>query len=126
MTKFDFEGKIQRFKDELVDMNEKLAEATKEYFLKSFDDAEWDGDKWPTGGKDYHDLNNTGELRQALEESIQEVNNDGFKIEVISDYGIYQNEGTDKIPKRQFVGDTRDLKDIQKNIIKENIKKTFE
>jgi phage gpG-like protein len=125
MSKFGFREKIDRMNEHKKKINEEMAEASRDYFVRNFDDHSFDGKSWVEGGKDYHDLDNTGALRSALVDSISDVDESGFKILVNSDYAIYQQEGTATIPARPFVGNTDELIKIQKDIINKGIEEIF-
>lgn len=125
MSKFRFNEKIEEFESfQKKEMMEELAKATLEHFVDNFDSKSFDGKAWPDG-KDYHGLEDTGELREALEDSIQSVSKNGFEIEVVSDYGSYQNDGTEELPARTFVGQEDKLSKLQEDIIKNNVTKIF-
>ena len=51
----------------------------------------------------------------------------GLKMRMIVDlpYAKYNNEGTDKLPKRQFIGQTQELSEMQRNSIDKIIKKVW-
>jgi len=66
----------------------------------------------------------TGQLKNSIKLGRTKLDN----IEVISDttYGVYHNEGTDKIPKREFIGNSIELERILTKAIEKDINKIFE
>lgn len=127
MSKLNFTNKIEQFKLETsVEINEELAKATRDYFVKAMDTQSWEGKEWVDGGKDYHGLEKTGKLRSDVYNSIQQTSSTGFTISVDNDYAVYVNDGTDKIPARKFFGESDELDAIYKEIIDRYIQKLFE
>ena len=67
----------------------------------------------------------TGNLKEALRNSIKGTTWRDMRIELDNDYAEFQNNGTDKIPARQFIGMTNTLEDKLKKIIEEEITNMF-
>lgn len=63
----------------------------------------------------------SGRLRRAVSNSIRQATFDKVKLIVAVPYANYHNEGTDKLPKRQFMGDSPTLRTKQVNTIKRAI-----
>ena len=53
------------------------------------------------------------------------IQNDGFKMIVDVPYASYLNDGTDKMPQRQFIGQTVELTRMQEQKINEIITRIF-
>jgi len=65
----------------------------------------------------------TGKLRRAVSESIRSKTFTSIKLVAALPYANYQNEGTDTIPKRQFMGDSPQLRKLQTELITDYMKK---
>jgi len=137
MDKFNFDkiGKnLERLKHELPKV---LANDTKNYFVEEFNKQEWNGTAWeqvqrkipgtkaykyPKKGADARHgraiLVKTGKLRRDVVNSLERADWDMIRFKVKNDYGAYHNVGTDKIPQRQFMGDTPKLRQRQLDKIK--------
>lgn len=123
MSQFHFDQKIQELEQAFAqEIPKEVAEQTRDYFINAFDSKSWDGNQWEPDKEPTDDQGvKTGALRDALMDSIK-VSEDGkVEISIDLDYAAYFNDGTDRIPARQFVGDTEELSKIQQNIIHENI-----
>jgi hypothetical protein len=84
----------------------------------------------------------TGTLRRAVSNSIRQVSFEKISLRIDSDspnssdetgkaiiplnYAKYLNEGTDKIAKRKFFGDSQELRKNQKELIKSNLDKIWQ
>lgn len=55
----------------------------------------------------------TGRLRRAVSHSIRQKTFNTIKLAVDVPYAQYHNEGTNRLPKRQFMGDSRTLRKMQ-------------
>jgi len=68
-----------------------------------------------------------GTLRRAVSSMSRtsQIMNDGFKMIVDVPYASYLNDGTDKMPQRQFIGQTRELTLMQDQKINEIITRIF-
>lgn len=63
----------------------------------------------------------TGKLRRAVGNSIRSATFDRVELTVGVPYASYHNEGTDDIPKRQFVGDSKALRVMQVKTLNQTI-----
>jgi len=138
-SKFNFgevASNLSRTKSGLLKL---LASDSKNYFMEAFKNEEWDGNKWKQvdrkipGTKAYkypsrpktsaHSrliLVGTGRLRKAVANSKKtgSMTNNSFTL-VVADvpYAEVHNEGLKTrfftMPKRQFMGDTKALRNIQ-------------
>lgn len=125
MANLDIKAMAERFQGDKKSLMDELAECARKDFVDNFDSQSFEGRPWP-GGKDYHELVDTGELRSAVEGPDVESDEHGFRLTVESPYAGYQNYGTDTIPKRQFLGQSMELKEKMAEIIKDKVKKYFQ
>jgi HK97 gp10 family phage protein len=124
---------IRRTKD---DLPKKLAAQAQKYFVGSWNKQGWDGNKWAEvqrrtpGTKTYKYatpsmrtnpiLVSSGTLRRAVNNSIRKQTFTEIRLAVGDNeapYAEYLNKGTDKMPKRQFMGQTNTLTGMQKKMI---------
>ena len=68
----------------------------------------------------------TGKLRRAVSNSIRMATFEKIQLVVPLDYAKYQNDGTDNIPQRRFMGDGINLRRKQKDLINREIKKVWQ
>lgn len=146
--KFNFRKVIAKLEAAKSRLPMLLANDTKNYFVKSFNSESWDGKKWKEverrrkGTKAYkystsasrtrHILVKSGKLRRALMNSIRLTTFRVIKFEVPLVYAQVHNEGLRagkgagfNMPKRQFMGDTKGLREIQKKRLRAEINKAF-
>lgn len=113
-----------------------LAQLTQRYFVKSWQDQGWNGQKWPEvkrrdpSTKEYKYakpaartraiLVQSGKLRRETNNSIRVATFNKIRL-VVGDrnatYAGVHNQGTEKIPKRQFMGQTPALTRQQRDKI---------
>ncbi len=136
-NEFPFDIWLKKLKSSKDEIATKLAEVGRDFFIREFDEAKWDKEKWPEvqrniSGTDANKYNkyagnpplvNTGELRQALVDCIKEKAWNKIKWEVDSEYASYHNEGTEKIPKRQFIGESYELNKLLAKTLEQEIVK---
>jgi hypothetical protein len=126
MSKFNFNSKIIEFNFQKEQLMKELAENARDFFVNKFDQEEWQKDKWQEAKDGHHPLLvKTGKLRSDLQNSIKDVTPDGYTIEVDNPYGVYHNEGTEHLPKRQFIGEDGELSKEQEQIIKTHVNRIF-
>lgn len=98
------------------DLPLKLANLGQNFFSRSFQASQWDGIKWPDRKntnrkqKGKHLLVQTGKLRASVYHSIRQYNFNEIIWGIDVPYAKYQNEGTDTIPQRKFMGDSPELR----------------
>jgi phage gpG-like protein len=120
-------------------MPKRLANLTQRYFVNSWKEQGWNGQHWEEvkrripGTKEYiYPLNKdlgrrtrailvkSGKLRREVNDSIRVATFQKIRL-VVGDreakYAGYHNQGTDRIPKRQFMGQTPALTRQQKTEI---------
>lgn len=121
-----------------------LANQAQRYFTATFKEQGFDGNGWKevkrriegtpewkypkTKGLSRRTtpiLVRTGKLRRAVSNSIRNATFESVKLVAPIPYASYQNEGTDKIPKRKFMGDSQTLRRKQRELIEKNIDKAF-
>lgn len=122
-----------------ADLPNNLGQVGQTYFQRNFNKSQWDGEAWEprkTGrtnkkGKfvkykenTKHLLVKTGKLRQSLQDSYRKSESNYKQVVWGTDitYAKYQNDGTEHIPKRQFLGSSKELND---KFLK-TIKRTFD
>ena len=148
MNKFNFgdiKKKLERVKK---DLPTKLANETKNYFLSSWDKQGFDGKNWQEvkrripNTQEYKRAPNSrrtaailvgkgaGNLRRDVANSLKEKTFERIRFSVDNDYAYIHNYGgigrafgkySFVMPKRQFIGDTKQLRDKQLSIIKSGI-----
>jgi phage gpG-like protein len=113
-NKFNF-GKIaQRIKS--IDLSLDMANTAKNDFLNNFKTQSFNGKAWQkrksTKDAGRNLLVKTGKLRRDVSNSVSaghKNNNMSYTLIVNNAYADYNNEGTNRMPKRQFIGMTPDL-----------------
>ena len=118
------------------DLPIKLANDTKNFFLSSWSKQGFDGKGWQTpkrmingkgAAKTRAILVGSGRLRRDVANSLKQANFDKIIFRVENPYAQIHNEGgqgkafgkyTFKMPKRQFIGQTKELTNMQFNLIK--------
>lgn len=126
-----------------------IAMAQKNYFVASFKRQDWDGDKWQEvqrrikGTKAYNYpakkglkrrtrpiLVGRGSLRRAVNSSLKSVTPNRVRFQVDLPYAAIHNQGLrmkngGMMPKRQFMGLTKELDKTNKKIIEKYVNKAF-
>jgi len=113
-NKFNF-GKISaKFKS--LDLSLLMANTAKNDFLDNFRKESFEGKAWQKRKSDKQAgrklLVKTGRLRRDVSNSVSEGHknsNLSYTLVVNNPYASYNNEGTYKLPQRQFVGMTPEL-----------------
>lgn len=118
------------------DLPIKLANDTKNFFLSSWSKQGFDGKGWQTpkrmidgkgAAKTRAILVGSGRLRRDVANSLKQANFDKIIFRVENPYAQIHNEGGQgkafgkypfKMPKRQFIGQTKELTNMQFNLIK--------
>lgn len=140
--KFDFDKVIYRFGEVEKELYQVLANKTKSYFLSSWRKQAWDGVSWKPpmrqskkGGSKRNTaqtLVQSGALRRAVGNSLVTANNGIIRFVVtdvpyaaIHNYGLPMGRGRGVMPRRQFMGDNMELRNIQKKTIKDYLRKIW-
>ena len=144
---FNFDRVLQNFNRLKKTMPIKVANVTKNYFVKSFTDQSFDGQAWQEvqrrisgtkankyakpASKTRSILVQSGKLRRAVSTSLRLATFD--KIQFLIDggsipYASVHNDGGRagrgagfQMPKRRFIGDTKELRKKQVDIIVKEI-----
>jgi len=120
-----------------------LANETKNYFVGEFNNQQWNGEKWKPSKRQENPkktrdtaatLVQSGTLRRAVINSLQSATFEKIYFEVKDvDYAKVHNDGLRagrgagfQMPKRQFMGQTRKLGDIQRAVIDKTIDKIWQ
>ena len=119
-TQFNFD-EVKR-KMQSLDIIKDVADMVATGFDDSFKEEGFDGNKWKevnrriSGANFYKDKSAkirpilqglTGRLRRAVNNAAKngyKVNNSTYVLVVDNSYASYHNYGTDKLPRRQFIG----------------------
>ena len=146
--KFNFDEVIKKLKAVKSTVPALLANDTKNYFVKSFNSESWDGKKWKQvdrrvpGTKSYksskksartsHILVRSGRLRRAVANSLKSATFEKIQFEVNVPYAQVHNDGLRAgrgagfmMPRRRFMGDTKELRRLQRKRLNDEIKKAF-
>ena len=114
---FKIEAMVKRLSNVKSTLPKVLANLGQNFFSRNFQASKSpQGIAWParktetkkTKGK--HLLVQTGALRASVFHSIRTYNWDGITWGSDITYAKYQNEGTETIPKREFIGDSPQLR----------------
>jgi phage gpG-like protein len=80
----------------------------KNFFLDSFKMESWEGDKWQprkrqtrSRGRNKKILVDTGELKGSIK--YTNITNDSVTIKTDVEYASFHNEGSSRLPQRQFM-----------------------
>jgi len=128
-NKFNFDKILKNMKS--IDISLDLANTAKNEFMSNFKNQGFNGHKWKEvnrrieGTPEYKYpkskglsrrtkpiLSISGQLRRDVSNSVStghKNNNLSYTLVVNNPYAEYQNDGTNKIPQRQFVGMTPEL-----------------
>lgn len=147
MDKFNFDRVGKNFQKVKTALPKVLANQAQNYFHKSFKDQGFDGTKWKEvnrriegtnewkypknkglGRRTKSILSGSGALDRAVGNSIRAATFDMVSIVVALEYAEAHNDGNPKrnLPKRQFIGQTRTLTNMQDKKIDEYIQKTWQ
>lgn len=127
---FNLSKQIATFEGQKEELMKMLAENAKNHFIDNFHQKSWEGSAWqPRKFNKYDDghplLEKTGSLKNAIENPNIEVNENSYKLTIENDYAEYQNDGTNTIPSRKWMGDSEKLEEEQKKIIEGYINRIF-
>ena len=143
-NKFEFDkvfDKLQQMKPKLP---QEIAAIAQSSFVKNFNDESFFGKKWQQvqrrqeGTKAYKYpktkklsrrvkpiLIGTGKLKREVNSSIRQATFEEIRLGVDLPYAAAQNEGTNKIPQREFMGNSPILEKKIKDKIKKSISQIF-
>jgi len=130
-----------------------LTNQAQNYFLDSFTKQGWDGKDWQEVQRRITDTKaykypktkglqrrtspilvgagykiRGGTLRRAVSAMSRTAQINGLQSRMVIElpYAKFNNEGTDKLPQRKFVGQTSQLTEMQRNIIDKQIKEIWQ
>jgi len=151
-NKFEFDKVFEKLQQMKPKLPQEIAAIAQSSFVKNFNTESFFGEKWKEvqrrqeGTKAYKYpktkklsrrvkpiLVDRGNLKREVNSSIKEQNWDLIKlgVDVSSfnkggyNYAAAQNEGTDKIPKREFMGNSPILEKKIKDKIRKSISEIF-
>lgn len=113
-NRFNFGEIAQKIKS--IDLSLDLANTAKNEFLNNFKTQSFNGKPWQkrksTKDAGRNLLVKSGRLRRDVSNSVStghKNSNMSYTLIVNNPYADYNNEGTGRLPKRQFVGTTEEL-----------------
>jgi phage gpG-like protein len=99
---------LNRFVNKQAYIMKRIGVIYRNFFLDSFKMESWEGNKWQprkrqprTRGRNKKLLVDTGELKKSIKYTNITSNSVTIKTDV--DYASYHNEGTGRLPQRQFM-----------------------
>lgn len=106
----------------------KIGDITKAFFIESFDkqgftDEGFDGWEPDKNGKTEKILVKSGRLKGSIK--VESITQDEVKVTSDVPYARYVNEGTRRMPKREFMGHSAVLDEKVKKIIDNDVKQAF-
>jgi phage gpG-like protein len=114
MSKFKFGEQANRAQTKKAALLVKMANDAIHYFkIEVFDSKSFNGVPWTPNkkqGTGYQQLVKTGRMRNSIR--ILRRTNNSIDVGTNVPYAKYHNEGTSKLPKRQFIGETKKLKGV--------------
>ena len=142
MDKFNFDKIIKNLEKVKSDVPKRLGAATVNYFVGSFTKQGFDGKPWQpvkrqgkTGSRRNRSaiLVQSGKLRREVSNSLRRANFNSIDIRVSLPYAKVHNEGLRAgrgrgfiMPKRQFIGQAKQLTVIQRSLLKSEIDKIWQ
>lgn len=144
-NKFKISEVIKRIDKTKRELPKVLANQAQNYFVMSWRKQGFNGNKWQevkrriAGTNEYKYpktkglsrrrkdiLINTGRLRRDVANSVVVANWNKVQLVIQANYAKYHNEGTNRIPQRQFVGQTKELTAKQLQTIDDYFKKVWQ
>lgn len=143
-SKFGFNEVLRKVEQTKREVPKKVANATQNYFVLGFRKQGFNNNAWKevkrripgtpefeypkTKGLSRRTkpiLIGTGKMRRDVANSVVVAEWPTVKLVVNSPYAIFHNEGAGNLPKRQIVGQTKELSDKQTHIIETEFKKIW-
>ena len=139
MSKLPINQQLARFKAERMKISSAISLMARKHFSSNFNNQGFDGKAWKNVKRRTNptkrDIKNGGSTRAilygkksgVLSKSITGTVRSWDKIVIGTtvDYAKFHNEGTAKIPKRQFIGDSEILNKKIVNLIESKINAIF-
>lgn len=121
----EFVKKIKSFPS--TGIEDELAKLAKDWFLQSFPNSNSDNGGQKTNASErgweprkkkylYPALTKTGKLKKSIHTEGNTVKTDVY-------YASFQNDGTERIPQRQFIGDSKEMDKKMSSIITDKLTK---
>lgn len=143
MSKFGLDRVVRAMEQVKRDLPVQLANDTKNFFAASWRRGGWEDNgvqKWAEPKRKSYKgrspkahrastratLVKSGRLRRAVQDSVRQATMDEVRLVVDVPYAAYHNEGTDKLPQRQFMGDSAALRKIQRKRINTVVDKIWQ
>lgn len=144
-NQFGFDRVLRNMQQLKSELPTELANQAQNFFTGSWRSQAWDGNDWQVpkrriegtpeykypkkkglGRRTRATLVQSGRLRRAVSNSIRNATFEKIQLIVAVPYASYHNDGTDKLPKRQFMGDNPTLRAKQVETIKKQIDKVWQ
>jgi len=113
-SKFNFSSVIRNMQN--IDISLDMANTAKNEFMNNFKTQSFSGNNWKPRKNNKDSGRNllvkSGRLRRDVSNSVStgiKNSNKSYTLIVSNPYAGYNNDGTDRMPKRQFVGTTPEL-----------------
>lgn len=145
MSKFGFNEVLKKVEQTKRELPKLLANQAQNYFVKSWSNQGFNNVKWKevqrripetpefkypsTKGLSRRTkpiLVGSGETRREVANFMRVISWDLIRGIIAVPYAEFLNEGTDKMPKRQFVGQTQELTDKQIKLIESHYLKVWD
>lgn len=127
MEGFNFDVVISSINRVIDNIPDKAATMVADDTVNNFDSSSFGGTNWIPTKSNNPILVKSGNLKRASKnskESGYKINN-GFTLVVDTEYANYHQSGTDRLPKRQFIGVDDKLNDKIMNMIVNDINNSF-
>lgn len=142
---FNFKNIVAKFNANKVDLPLKLSKVAHDYFLSSMTKSMWNGERYVEvkrrmpGTPEYNYpkdrdlprrtraplLGKSRNLFKSIVNSQRKATWEEVRLGSDVPYAQYQNEGTENIPQRKFMGHSEQLDKLHKQEIKKNFDKVF-
>ncbi len=143
-NKFEFDKVFEKLQQMKPKLPQEIAAIAQSSFVKNFNDESFFGKKWQQvqrrieGTKAYKYpktkklsrrvkpiLVGTGKLKREVNSSIRQATFEEIRLGVDLPYAGYINEGTEKMPQREFMGNSPILEKKIKDKIRKSISQIF-
>lgn len=124
MTPKEFTANMKRKEEDMRrELPKELAETARDYFVDSFDKQGWENQPWDARKDDnpWPILVKSGNLKRSVEDSINKAEWSEIVLTSDTEYGSYHNDGTDRLPQREFMGESQELTDRLTEIIEQRL-----
>jgi phage gpG-like protein len=138
MNEFNFDRVLQNFEHMKREVPLKVANASVNYFTNTWKKQGFGSDSWQPRKKETKKtqgkaiLVGTGKLRKAVQGSLKLATFEKIQLVVdlpyaaVHNYGLHAGRGAGfEMPKRQFMGDNKELRELQIKTYKNAIDKIW-